>query len=185
MGITQVVVLILQIYGLSVELDKCDHNNTKTERLIANWAAWLNGISLILCGVWAALKRNSKTCTSLLEWIIKIIWIGTTLVSVLFSAISTGHMLHIDNVCGVNENGKLKIDAKTVLDTSESILVLWVVLLALGHMGAKMTKDTNTNDEPLAAVIIPSTGPGGDGLEIENGESELFFRGNKHNPIKF
>ena len=182
-GIVQVVVLILQIYGVAVELNKCDHNNTETERVIANWAAWTNGISLILCGVWAALKRNSKTCSSILTWLIKILWIGTTLVSVLFSAISTGHMLRIDVICK-DENGNTKIDAKTVLDTTEAILVLWFVLLALGHMGAKMTKKENTNDATPAAVLAKPA----DGLDsnpLENGENELFFRGNKHNTIKF
>ena len=176
-GIVQVVVLILQIYGISVELNKCDPANTETERLIANWAGWTNGISLILCSVWAGLKRNSKTFSSILTWVIKILWIGTTLISVLFSAISTGHMLHIDTIC-VDGNGNTKIDAKTILDTSEAILVLWFVLLALGHMGAKMTKQENTNDDAPAAILInPKDGPGGN--------NELFFRGSKHNTIKF
>lgn len=175
-GITQIVVLLLQIYGISVELDKCDYDKTIVEREISNWAAWLNGISLLLCGVWAALKTNSKTCKPCVEWLVKILWIGTTLASVLFSAITTGHTLNIKYTC-IDEHGNTQITPKTVRDTSISILVLWFVLLALGHMGAKMRKDTTTNDG-LAATTLELG-------EKNLGNDKLFFRGNKRNTIKF
>ena len=137
-GILQITVLLLQWFAVSNELaEKCPQDATTTQREISNWSGWLNGGSLILGTIWTILIRNRDHVYPLFIWFTKILWIGATAVAALFAAVSTGHMLTIGDICT-----DASFDAKTIRNTSVSILVIWILLLGLGHMGASMAKQS-------------------------------------------
>lgn len=143
-GLLQIIVLFLQWFGVNQELaDHCPADATTTQRETANWSAWLNGIGLILCGLWVMAMRRKMS--PLIVWSVKIVWIASVAISSLLAAVSMGHTLTIGSIC-TDE----KFDAETVRDTSVTILVLWILLLGLGHMGASNRKKMEANYSPIA-----------------------------------
>ena len=172
--IIQVVILLLQWFSVSNELNKCPADTTTVQRETSNWAGWTNGGSLLLCSIWGILMRNRKKIYSLIIWIFKMLWIGATAVSALLSAVSVGHTLTLETICT-----DASFDAKTVRNTSVSILVLWILLLGLGHMSAIMRK----NNTELSSK---SSSKSGKETEIQIHEREPFLRSKReYNNIKF
>ena len=128
-GLLQVIVLFLQVFSVNQALyDKCPLATTTVERETGNWSAWLNFLSLIFVGLWGmARKRELKP---LYVYLIKIVWIGVTAISSILAAVSMGHSLTVGSKCP-------NLDSDDVRNTSVAIVVLWIILLALGHMGKK------------------------------------------------
>lgn len=165
--IIQVVIILLQWFSVSNELGKCPADSTTVQRETSNWSVWTNAGSLVLCFIWGLLMRFRKNIYALIIWIFKMLWIAATAVSALLSAVSVGHTLTLGTICT-----DASFDAKTVRNTSVSILVLWILLLGLGHMSAIMKKNNTENSSK-------SSSKPGKQAEIDIHERQPFLRTNR------
>lgn len=150
-GILQLIVLLLQVFSVNQQLqDKCPAATTTVERETANWAAWLNFASLVLVGAWG-MSKDSDALMPVVKYLIKLLWIGSAAIASILSAVSMGHSLTIGSKCA-------DLDKDSVRDASVAIVVLWIILLALGHSGKKepyahkKDDDASNTEVPLETV---------------------------------
>lgn len=147
-GLLQIIVLLLQVFAVNQQLqDKCPAETTTVERETANWSAWLNFASLLLVGAWV-MSKDSDVLMPVVKYLIKLLWIGSAAIASILSAVSMGHSLTIGSKCS-------ELDKDAVRDASVAIVVLWIILLALGHSGKKEPYAHKKNDDTVSNTDVP------------------------------
>jgi hypothetical protein len=94
------------------------------------------------------MSKDSDVLMPVVKYLIKLLWIGSAAIASILSAVSMGHSLTIGSKCS-------ELDKDAVRDASVAIVVLWIILLALGHSGKKEPYAHKKNDDTVSNTDVP------------------------------